>query len=1369
MAPRIAHLLWTLALGFSAPSGAAVRCDLDMADHAPGACIDPEGLDGRTLRIPANITRIGEEGLALCTPTQRSLLSADLVYVIDNSASMDAWGFHASASGDTTWYIPDCAEAGVPGTPVALRRRHFGATGVEASGWDTLVELRSKLTSGQLKNGCMEANDPYSMRAEAVRVALRHQASLDPASQAGVIFFNSKVQQKFRMRPLSETGLGGLLDSTGMYSAASGTSWAPPIDSALRWLSEVPVSGRSKAIILVSDGMPFDRTKWVRLIGGDAQPPVYGIYLGKSEDPTPDLDTITALSFGQKFVVPPNRPDSLEGVIKSIITSVTVKDAPTTSHLRNLTVGQESKALTLRKGLVDDWSLVLDSALALAAGPNLLQWITGYRTTSGAVLDTSTFLLDVASESLPLGNSPLPATPFAGECFEASRLEFLGPDSVPVPSVTEAVARVGVSLVPSGKAPLPLGVQIVSGAGDAERQSLGSFDVFSPGRWGRFSALAVARVTPPIPSNAVFEVRSGIDTLRGAWCHPRDARDCAEGSLEVLAQRDAALRWIPGTTTGPRGSLLLEAILPGQIGTFVEATIHRRGALLARLRLTRVQDSLFRADVPFAQGPRLAGGDSLALPLPPTLEPDSLVAYLVWGLLGDTLSDVARIVRTPPMLRLDWTGSRAEIQVTLDGGSPDPRGERPVQLTASGRSLRVVLDSLGREVVDASTLATGGRGLSVMVRGMFLDPVFGDTVWDSVAVPVPRMSLQYTIRNAVGPTGTLELHADLPGATEPSVRVGLVRRGGVVGFVDLARAPDSSYRGSFFFRQGPARPLGDSLWLPGPDPKLPDSIAAFLVLRATGDTLRDTALVHRPPSSLTLRSDGASGVHLAVQGGQSDGFGRRVAVVFVVSPTSVDLDSTGQGRIDLLDQLVRVASNQARVRAVFVDPVYGDTLRDSLNLAVPTRSIRFSASSVAGPRGSLRIVVQDPFETSLELGVVLVHGRDSFPMVLLRGVSGTFEGEIPFSQLPQVDGDTLALGRPRAGIDSLFAWLPVRQAQPALFDRSTILRPTLMLNFTPVPGKPHAVAMHLEGGNADPTGTAEVAFESPPGQPKNSLRAQGDLTWSGERDLGPFLEESLDSVTVRGRFVDPVYGDTAWAVLRIPSPWFPSRLEVSPLKIDPRDQDSVWVRVWDKDPDSLVPGTVRVTVGTEVLELRETGRHTGEYVLRTSADRLDPRWGNHAPRDPWRMEVEYIDPDHRQDRSTAWVVLEFDVPLPDLQPRETLIPAVDRSGKGGTVLQVRKPDAQGHFPRGSQGVEMEIWETSRVLVYLYDNLGIGVSQWEGRLKPRSADSSQVYRIVWNGLDAHGAPAPPGIYLMRTVLIAMDGTLLENKVYTLGRR
>ena len=1172
------------------PSQAALRCELTMQSSASKtSCIDPASLNGQTVTVPENVTRIGRDGLALCALSHTSSQASDIAYVIDNSNSMDAWGFWVNPStGDTSFYIPNCSKS-VSGTNVAFRKRHIGASGVDSS-WDTLVKISStKIPSSVNSDNCKEANDPYSMRAEVVRVAMKYQMSLDSNSQAGMVEFSSKVQQRSPLRTLQGSGLMRLLDSTGLYDAGSGTLWTPPMNTALGWLSASKNS--VKAIIIVSDGEPTDGSDYRRLLRSTPDlPKIYGIYLGSGVTKVAEMDSLTNISGGKYWIVPPSRPDSLQSVIRSIVGNVMSTETPGTTVLTNLTNGQKSTALTITPGQDSVFHLKLDSVVALDTGKNSVRLVSSWTDDQGkARSDTSAFVLNVSGAAATASGAIKGDTLFATACTDASSLAFLSTSTwKAIDTVSEGEGAFALELVTPDSLSFPTYVSVAErSGGDQESMSLTAAKAVASvtGAWVNQLMLAVPRPWSHKSGDGIVQAANGIDTIVGSWCYPRDARDCAEDILVVRALKSPYVQWVPRQVTGPSGSLVLEALLPGQVGATVDAIIYRAGKAIGSVTLRKVSDSLFRDTVNFRQGGLATGGDSLWIANPTAL--DSLVAKVVWSPADSALYDTARIVRTAPVLDLTKYG--------------------------------------------------------------------------------------------------------------------------------------------------------------------PDSLALALSAAA-----------------------------------QADAKGRRIVSLSVgaVSASTV-LQNSRSGNAAMLSLLASADAGTVWVHGLFVDPVFGDTARDSVLVPVLERTLQFVKASVTGPRGLLQLQATDPYTSGTTLSVKLIHGANAVTMLLSRDSSGGFSGSVPFTQARLASGDTLALGAPTVvgRDDSVVAVLAAAQARAALSDTARIIRPALSLVFSVDASAPQDVRMELVGGTPDAKGGAFVSFVKPLAVSAN-LSSASWLTWSGTTNLKDQLPESLDSVLTTGFFVDPLYGDTARAQIRIASPWYPGSISVSPDTADPRRGDSVTIVVRDHDPDSTKVDTVRVTSGARSWTLSETGRATGEYRLRLAASDLAPDWTAHAPRQAWNVTVRYQDPLHAQDVTEDVLALSFEVPPVQVAVHNPLVErpttaqpgTMERSNGATGLVLVAQSDTVFHDGGVSigdepavQGIAIRTWEPTQFSVYIYDQLGVAVNSWAGQVLSSDASKGALYLLRWDGRDKVGAAAGVGVYLVRVVRYAADGRYLGNDILRIGLR
>jgi hypothetical protein len=1167
---------------------AALRCDLALQNHPTrSVCIDPARLKGDTVRVPGNTTRIGRDGLALCAQRSAHDMAPDIAYIIDNSTSMSAKAFrqgldtNRNVTTDTSWYMAECLDKlqGTGGWKVAgwmgdwrtLRKRHFGGTGIDSLGWDSLLEVptTSPDPAKSYTGSCSPANDPYSMRAEVVKRAIAYQASLDSTSQAGLIQFNLKVNQSSALRPLQGDGLLHLMDSAGLYPAGVGTYWEPPLDSAYRQLI-VSVNSQ-KVIIMVSDGEPnnqADIVKYRKLVHTAGFPKVYGIFLGDNVTDVPEMDTLAAATGGRYWIVPPDRPDSMERVIRSIVANVVEVSIPTSAALANVTNNQSSSVLSLLKRKDTSFAMRLDSVVALDTGANRMRLVSGWKDPKGGSwLDTTDFVLSVSGQNrtskdtLDVDGDSI----FATRCADASRLSLLDTNLAAVPFLKESMGMFAIRLQPSmseRQETEAIGVATRIG-GDRETLALAAShdSTLYTGR----SLLQVPR--PWQDQTDVLDASDIRDSVVATWCHARDGRDCAEAALGFVSY---ARPWI---------------------------------------------------------------------------------------------------------------------------------------------------------------------------------------AWDSSFVP--------------GTSGRLGAKAYLPGETKDTVFAEVLLKGQILSTLRMVRTTDSVHVGEFLFRQGIASAGKDTVWIANPGPV--DSLMLSYRLSRWQDTLlMDTAWIFRPQARLSLRHGNQDTVAIGLSGGaQADAKGRwNVRIAVGARFADLTMDSLS-GTADVVSLLAATVGTTATVQGFFVDPLYGDTLRDSVTVPVPLQSLHFVKDTVIGPVGSLDLVAKVPWSVADSLRLLLLHGSDTSAVWLLRTVAGSYQGKVCLAQVRASGKDTIFLGGPKkpGSPDSVAAVLPSDGIHPELLDRAWILRPAHTLRMEVDSLQPQTIHVQAMGVVPDSLGNAKVLILSP-AKSAVEMVAQGSLSWKGGAVLD--LPESMDSTTVTGCVVDPLYHDTTWATLRMGPVWYPGSIVATPDSLDPRKPDTVTITVRDRDRDSLHVDSVVVMTGNRPLWLVETARNSGTYSGKLAAAQLDPDWLHRAPRKTWKLVLEYRDPDHPVEVSRDTVKLAYDVPPAEVMAQQTVADRPTSVTSGGS-LRLQQVASGQELSNMGQGISVCLWEPVRLSAFVYDLMGTAVDQWHGEVIPENGETGGRYLLHWDGHDASGRPAVVGVYLVRVVTHRADGTFLANEVFRIGLR
>ncbi|MEN9353194.1 MAG: hypothetical protein RL318_519 [Fibrobacterota bacterium] len=1380
---KTAMLLLSILGVTGAVAAPALRCDLSMQKSTEGGiCLDPANLNGKTVTVPSNVTRIGKNGLALCAQKSSSNLATDIQYVIDNSNSMTSKVFWVdpktvgTVTPDTSWFIYNCMAA-VKGTKVALRKRHFGGTaGYQSSGWDTLIQVPSTSEKPSLTdNGaCLEANDPYSVRASVVQTAIQYQASLDSSAHAGMIQFNTGVTQNAKMRALNGAGYLRLLDSVGLYAGDGGTNWYTSLLEASNNLKASPNS--QKAIIMVSDGEPqTDVSKYKTLVATEGFPKVFGIYFGTAAS-IPEMDYLTQTTGGKYWIVPPDRPDSMETVIRAIVGSVMSVSTPATTKLTNLTNSQTSTAVGITQNADSTFSLALDSVIALGSGKNSLRLVSSWTDESGvARSDTSRFTLDVsgAAATKP-ALTPVPGDPvFATTCGNASSLQFLDPENGVVPWLAEAMGGFSLQLVPSTTDALVKNSITVK---EWRKSDLEKVTTLTKQAGNEYLASAVLSVPRPWANTAGrVDVVDGLDTLQASWCYPRDARDCAEDTIQVQAFSSPWVKWEVESATGPKVALGAKAFLPGTpAATSVTAVYSLRGRVLVKRTMRKGADSLYHDTLKIRQGGTAVGPDSIWISKPTLI--DSIVVSVTWTLKDTTLADTARILRPALVLDLQNMGDDSAAIGLSKGAQPNAAGLWPIKFLVGSRTSTVNLDStIGTAGVVG--LLGGSAGPTTTLRALFVDPVYGDSAWDSITVPVPVQSLNFVKNTATGPRGSFDLVATVPWESASKIKVFVVH-GEDSSAVWLTRSANGTYLGSVAFVQ--SRLAGvDSVAIGLPTAAGgSDSIKAVLPSDGVHEVLADQARILRPELSLSIARLGRDSITVVLSAGAQPDLKKQWPVRVLVDEESqaVALGARTQG-VSVNALLAKSLKNPSWVVVRFIDPLYGDTVTDSIEVPVPQRSLAFTTNSVSGPRGELKLVGYDPWVSGSKLRVFLEHGGDTLAVDLMRTVAGDFSAVLPFSQARIAGTDTLAFGPPSllGGTDSVQAFLPGDGVHPSVRDTAFLLRPPFSLTMKVDSSNAQKVHLGLVGATPDFRGKASVTIAKPV-ESIVSMEGAGKLKWTGQTSFAD-LPESLDSVTVTGFHVDPLYGDTAWGVLRIAAPWFPGSLVASPDNLDPRNKDSLEIVVKDRDADTGSIGSVQVSNGVVSWTLVETGKSTGKYAIRLSARDLDSSWAHRAPRKPWKVILKYQDPLHEMDVAFDTVTFAFTVPLPLVTVRspfakvpEGPAPAgtLERSnGSQGLAMQALEDTVIHAGELVPQSIAVRLWETANVGIYVYDQIGVSVNSWHGEVVPKDADGGSLTLIRWDGRDPSGRPAVAGVYVVRVVVYKPDGGLISNDIVRIG--
>lgn len=391
-------------------------------------CLDPASLNGKSVQIPANVTRIDNTGFALCGSALQEGGLADIVYVLDQSGSMQVGAAWISPDKTDTIYLQNTNCTGI-------NRGDFGGTyGNLTIPNETGVRTIPIINPAKSVAGCPDntAGDPFTQRGIAFKEAIQFQAERAPNSMAGYMGFSGGVLDPVRPVTLnSDANINRLLNNIILH-LNSGTNYTAPLDSAKRWLLSPTITTptHSKAIIFLSDGRPSPSDQnGLKVIDSlyaaqpGKMPPVYGILLSKPSSDTAILDSISKRTGGKFFLIPPSHPDSLKSVVARILNVILRQYHPVGAVVTN---GSTAPASVGTAGAADftpqgnnEWLFNFDKIIPLnKQADNQIKLSTEYLDQTGAAKDTTVNFILSTKGPEESANKNLPGTQFSVVCID---------------------------------------------------------------------------------------------------------------------------------------------------------------------------------------------------------------------------------------------------------------------------------------------------------------------------------------------------------------------------------------------------------------------------------------------------------------------------------------------------------------------------------------------------------------------------------------------------------------------------------------------------------------------------------------------------------------------------------------------------------------------------------------------------------------------------------------------------------------------------------------------------------------------------------------------------------------------------------------
>lgn len=367
-------------------------CDLVNTTKMIGSdeviqCIDFAKHDGDTLDVSANVSAISTAGLSLCPLVDIDVMNCDIVYILDQSQSMPT---------KTVAYYTSPADTIFSSNGIS--RFNGPKDGDVEIPWGdsikTVPYVINKLFMPPKNKPHRKptwAGDPYGQSAIALHKTLDYQHAISPTSFAGFTGLHKFAAHKVAPAILNSNKLKNLKDSIFIDDYEGKTEFYPSLKEAKNWLLNNTICKNEKQmIIFISDGAPTDTIvkdqnsvkckRYLQLLdefhpGAEGvMPPIIGIFLGKEGATNyKPLQELADTTNGAFHIVPPDKPDSLVGVLKSIIES-SFEAPPLDISFTNESIVPNQTSFVDKSKLIQQvdgsWIMKLDSAIALVPGYN---------------------------------------------------------------------------------------------------------------------------------------------------------------------------------------------------------------------------------------------------------------------------------------------------------------------------------------------------------------------------------------------------------------------------------------------------------------------------------------------------------------------------------------------------------------------------------------------------------------------------------------------------------------------------------------------------------------------------------------------------------------------------------------------------------------------------------------------------------------------------------------------------------------------------------------------------------------------------------------------------------------------------------------
>ncbi|MDB5048480.1 MAG: von Willebrand factor type domain [Fibrobacteres bacterium] len=514
-AAAIGSALFALSMTVGMAEAVEKRCDwhgpLSGGEKPYAKCVDFAALNGKTMDLPKNVTRISADGLSFCQPATPTTGAgnADIVFVYDNSGSMTADAIYINpATNDSSFHYIDQSRGCL--NDIVTPHQDVTYPGKEGP-WTVLAMSGEAGCTGNI------AGDPYNARGFVIKAGIDFLASSSPTSTAGAISFNSQIEYPQPPLQMNVAGNVATVKNSIKLDTSGGTIYRLPLQQAKTWLNDANlIKTQKQAIIFISDGAPNDNN-YLDLVDS-RMPPIYSIFLSK--DVTPDTANLKELSdrTGGTFSrVNPNDPGAMEALLKSIIKTITANTLPKAATITNKSLAppQTSKSTGVVSNPDGSAGMMLDSIIALKLGANQIE-IQLTREDNSNV--TYSFTMNVAGGEISSSSGNY-------SCWDMPTLTAIDKKTNTPPEIyrpDNTSYQLKLTRSPSDLKD----VTVVGTSANNDKENIGLSNLNNnlgyPTQTGDFT-YNPAKPNPSL-NNGVLEV-DGKGDLTFVWTHPRDARE----------------------------------------------------------------------------------------------------------------------------------------------------------------------------------------------------------------------------------------------------------------------------------------------------------------------------------------------------------------------------------------------------------------------------------------------------------------------------------------------------------------------------------------------------------------------------------------------------------------------------------------------------------------------------------------------------------------------------------------------------------------------------------------------------------------------------------------------------------------------------